>query len=884
MAKTAAKAVEINLHMMADRFFLIRSDPVIADPNSSNMSKKEVLDRVKSGIEFVWLGLYTPLGLLVTGSDGSPKTLSGRDLLSMMHDTKNIAIEDTSFGADGPEIAMGIPIMHRGEIRHYIVGSYRYDVLSDMLNNINISAHSTALIINDKKQLIAHRDFSKISNPSIKSSSILGNAVSDEMFNNLVVRIQEGQTGSIRMKSGYVATLFSYAPIWGTRWFLVISAPQSDFVTVVHQAAATGVFITMASLMLFVYVFTMFIRRALTEPLRLITANAENLAEGRFKNYLPENLVKEENEIGQLGRAFAAMSDSIKTVINDISSITQAARAGRLDERADISEQNGDYRRIIDGVNTTLDVMCAHFDSIPEALALFDESKKMIYRNRAMDDILSRHMFGSDDMELLARLISPSYDASDSLDPRIVTLFSPDASAEEIHNIGIYASDAVLLNEKGELNNYVTHLRRVGNELHAGLKQSETGAVCVLLIVSDVTVLTRAKERAEMASRAKGDFLSRMSHEMRTPMNAIIGMTTLAQTSSDLDRKNYCLSKIEEASIHLLGVINDILDMSKIEANKFELSSVAFEFEKALSKATSVVNFRAEEKHQTLSISLEDNIPRILIGDDQRLAQVMVNLLSNAVKFTPEHGSVELNAHLLQEEDGFCTIQVQVTDTGIGVSEEAKARLFHSFEQADGSTTRKFGGTGLGLAISKNIVEMMGGKIWVESEVGNGSKFIFTVRLKRGGDEGVVQTDTSADTSVVSTEDDAVHHLHGHRIILAEDVEINREIVVALLEPTGLLIDCAENGAIAFELFKANPESYHLIFMDLNMPEMDGYEATRLIRSLSSPWAKQVPIIAMTANVFREDIEKCIAAGMNDHLGKPLEFDEVIVKLQKYLT
>jgi signal transduction histidine kinase len=386
-----------------------------------------------------------------------------------------------------------------------------------------------------------------------------------------------------------------------------------------------------------------------------------------------------------------------------------------------------------------------------------------------------------------------------------------------------------------------------------------------------------ALEAARNASRAKSEFLANMSHEMRTPMNAVIGMTSIAKGSNDAERKNYCLRKIEEASTHLLGVINDVLDMSKIEANKFELSLADFNFEKMLKKVVGVVNFRAEEKQLDFTVHVDRHIPRVLTGDDQRLTQVITNLLSNAVKFTPEYGKIRLEARLTEETGGLCTILIAVRDTGIGVSEEQKSRLFTSFEQADSSTSRRFGGTGLGLAISKRIVEMMGGTIWVDSEPGNGSVFSFTARMRRSA------ADEAADGDAALTEEIGAGCFRGRRIMLAEDVEINREIVMTLLEPTAVDIDCAVTGTEAVEMFREAPARYDMIFMDVQMPEMDGCEATRRIRALGTPRAKDIPIVAMTANVFREDIEKCLESGMNGHVGKPLNISDVIEKLYEYL-
>jgi signal transduction histidine kinase/AmiR/NasT family two-component response regulator len=428
-----------------------------------------------------------------------------------------------------------------------------------------------------------------------------------------------------------------------------------------------------------------------------------------------------------------------------------------------------------------------------------------------------------------------------------------------------------------------------------------TASTIAGIIMRDIynTKLQNALQNATAASKAKGEFLSNMSHEMRTPLNAIIGMTAIGRNAKDLERKDYALRKIEDASNHLLGVINDVLDMSIIEANKLELSPVECNFEKMVQKVTTVINFHIDEKQQRLEINIDKEIPQTLIADDQRMAQVITNLLSNAVKFTPKKGLITLDARLIAEKNGLCTIQVSVSDTGIGISEEQQKRLFSSFQQAESSTTRKYGGTGLGLAISKSIVEMMGGKIWIESEAGKGSTFTFTILAARivekssgefGGAEGLKEETTS----------DIEGLFAGNRILLVEDMEINREIVIAQLEPAQLEIECAENGAQAVRMFRENPNRYKLIFMDIQMPEMDGYEATRRIRALEAENAdnvksyegesdnensrKRIPIIAMTANVFKEDIERCLNAGMDDHIGKPVDFDKVMEKLKNYLV
>ncbi|MDR0320806.1 MAG: response regulator [Treponema sp.] len=417
---------------------------------------------------------------------------------------------------------------------------------------------------------------------------------------------------------------------------------------------------------------------------------------------------------------------------------------------------------------------------------------------------------------------------------------------------------------------------------------SALGVILAVVLIFILIRIDSARSKSDTESRHKSAFLANMSHEIRTPMNAIIGMTTIGKAASESSRKDYCFTKIQDASKHLLGVINDILDMSKIEAGKLELSSIEFNFRHIVQRAVDIMNFRIDEKRQNFYLQIDNDIPQTIIADDQRFTQVVTNLLGNAVKFTPEEGSISLDAISLGEENGLYRIQISVSDTGIGITKEQMDKLFNSFHQAETSTTRKFGGTGLGLSISKSIIDLMGGDITVSSEPGNGSTFSFTMLVKKGTKETQELYDAKL-SSKMTKQDIAL--FEGKQIMLAEDMEINREIVLTMFEPLKLKIDCAENGMEAVRKFCSAPDKYEVIFMDVHMPELDGYEATRRIRSFEKGLGKQkwkphnrVPVIAMTANVFKEDIEKCLESGMDDHLGKPLDFDVVIEKLRIHLS
>ena len=391
--------------------------------------------------------------------------------------------------------------------------------------------------------------------------------------------------------------------------------------------------------------------------------------------------------------------------------------------------------------------------------------------------------------------------------------------------------------------------------------------------------LERALKEAQQANKAKSDFLSNMSHEIRTPLNAIMGMTTIGFAAESLPKKEDALKKIESASSHLMGVINDILDMSKIEAGKLDVDEVAFELEKVLNKVLNIVLFRVEEKSQNFHIHVADNVPEIIIGDDQRLAQVLTNLLGNAIKFTSEGKDISFYVTVEDNENSHnkgnkVTLKFSIVDSGIGISKEQQALLFTSFTQAEASTTRKYGGTGLGLAISKHIVELMGGTIWVESELGKGANFSFVIDFE-------VPLDGKSLIESHKIEDGMTYP--GKTLLLAEDVLINQEIVTAILTPMEIKLDCVENGEEAVKAFTDNPQKYDLIFMDVQMPIMDGFEATEKIRSSGLKGSLEIPIIAMTANAFREDVVKCLERGMNGHLSKPLDMQQVFEVLWKYL-
>jgi signal transduction histidine kinase/ActR/RegA family two-component response regulator len=385
------------------------------------------------------------------------------------------------------------------------------------------------------------------------------------------------------------------------------------------------------------------------------------------------------------------------------------------------------------------------------------------------------------------------------------------------------------------------------------------------VFAANMNIMTENMEK--MASEPGRDFLSRMSHEIRTPINAIVGMAAIAEKTENMAKIKDCLTKIVDGSAHLIGIVNDILDFSKLEAGKLILNEEAFILSEDLEFIDSMFKARTAEKNLRFSVTVSNVEHDCLVTDKLRLNQVLINLLSNAVKFTPPNGSIEVTAEEIFHQEGEGVYRFSVKDSGIGIEPHQAKKLFTPFTQANEKISSSYGGTGLGLVISKNIVQLMGGDIDLDTYPGKGTTFYFTIKVKA----------EVATVARESQEFDTIPDFSGKRLLIVDDVDINREICLELFQETGADMETAADGQEAFEKFFNNVEYYYdMILMDMRMPVLDGCEATKKIRNCAKKDARTVFIVAMTANVLAEEIKQAQNAGMNAHIAKPLNMADAL--------
>lgn len=598
----------------------------------------------------------------------------------------------------------------------------------------------------------------------------------------------------------------------------------------------------LVGVLLVVLLFNVFLVRSIIAPLNLLRQGMNRVTDGNLGETVS---LASRDEIGDMGFTFNEMSGKLFQNRKDLEKHRLhleelvRERTEELTAAKELAEEVGEKQR------EQWKLLRTVMETIPNPMFYKDVQGRYAGCNPAFEEFVGRSR-----AEILGRTV---YEFTSK---PLADRFS-EKDAELMANPGKQSYTWRITRPDGE-NREVSFDK-------ATITDDKGVVIGIVCIMSDITDMVDARRQAEQASRAKSQFLANMSHEIRTPMNGVIGMTTLLQDTALSPIQREYVETIRTSGDSLLHIINDILDYSKIEAGKLVLQSEEFDLGQMLADCTDLLAPRALEKGLELVCRFDPDVPRHVVSDSGRIRQILLNLAGNAIKFT-EKGSVAITVAKLRETGKKITLRFAVVDTGIGIAAKDQVALFDSFFQVDGSYTRKFGGTGLGLAISRQLIELLGGEITVESELGKGSSFSFTVKVETAGRKRAVR-----DAAILPVEAEDLKR----RILLVEDNRINLQVALGVLGKLGYRrVDTATNGTKALEALAQ--QTYDLVLMDLSMPEKDGFETTRILRQTGTALINsQVPVIALTAHAMRGDRERCLEAGMNGYLSKPLDPEEL---------
>ena len=621
-----------------------------------------------------------------------------------------------------------------------------------------------------------------------------------------------------------------------------IGRQMNDFMTF-------SIIIAVSISALIIILMLIMLQRIIIQPVKNLTDISTEIANGNVTVKVSNDILSRNDEMGVLGNSYEVMRNALENLVSNNEMLLGKIITGKIDIRGDSTKFDGLFAQLIDKMNDTLDVIGLYFDSIPASFAIMEPGYNIVFSNSNF-----KTTFSSLSSEEFLRVLLDEEDDYESLKKNF---------AEKI-NEGQYECLRWLTTE-GENRCYSFICSKVSQG------ESQSGAV---IVISDSTELVKAKDNALLASKAKSEFLSRVSHELRTPLNAIMSLAKLGLNDKELDVSLERFDKIVSSSGHLSNIINDVLEMSRMESGKTEIRYAPMDIDALVNECTSMLQLRAKENNNELTTFVDSKIPALVIGDEFRIKQILINLLSNSSKFT-ENGTISMVATCLKSSKDECTVRFSVTDTGIGMSEDFLKKIFTPFEQEDSFLSRRYEGSGLGLSISNNLVGLMGGKMTVTSELRHGSRFVFTLTFKIASGENNELNETE------DIEDENLS-IEGKRLLVVDDVEINRAIVIELLSGNNLIIEEAADGEEALAKYLNSEIGYYdCILMDIQMPKMDGYKTTKAIRETNRD-DNNVPVVAMTANALKEDIEHTYECGMNDHLAKPIDFDLCIKTVKKY--
>ena len=795
----------------------------------------------------VTIGFYPPVN--DKGESTIGLNFSDRPYFQRMAQEGEPVVSDVFMGRGGtskPIITLSVPVMKGNVLSHFALGAVDLQqIQKNLIHHANKYGLRVTLIDSRTKVIISTDNERK----PLQILPKLDDQKLETDIENVFLYVPNKSTNVSAMKIWKGASYFSSTPIEKTGWTLQVEYPLAPMQSTLYASAIIGLS-AVAILFIPLLFIALALSNLLTRPLQRLANISVNLPDrldsGQEIKWPESNIREVDQLVSNFKNASYALAGKIGTLNNRLSLATDSAGIGVWDF------------------------------NVKDNILIWDDWMYIVYGTNKED-------------------FSGAYDAwRNGLHPD--DRARCEAELQEVLEHGKeFDTEFRVIWKNGEV-----HYIKANGQVQ---RDAQGNAERMIGINYDITErkesfekLQQALEKAEVANQAKSEFLANMSHEIRTPMNGVIGMINLLLRTNLNDKQLNYAQTVKSSAESLLNIINDILDFSKVEAGKLQLEPIDFDFHQMMHEFESIMSFRTQEKGLSLICPEHNEAAFWLHADVGRIRQIMINIVGNAIKFT-EQGDINISYELKPQENNQTQLRVEVSDNGIGLSEEQQQRLFDRFSQADGSTTRRYGGTGLGLAISKQLVELMNGEIGCKSTLGAGSTFWFSVILDNGkqpvvGDTiemDVSATDSTEDTAALdpaqamqTNHSEAIAQFSG-RALVVEDNAVNQLVAQSQLEDLGMVVELADNGKIAIEMLAH--QRYDLVFMDCQMPVMDGFDASGVIRdSQSGVLDHQVPIIAMTANAIKGDKERCIAAGMNDYLSKPVDSDKLALILKKWLA